>query len=295
MFAAQFCVANNLYINRYTYKQEVMNRKVLLFVFGIICSSILYAQEVLDNTAFYRAEYIHLYKKDSLKTSFYKDVFYLDICKSGHSYFYSRANQYKDSVSTALKHEGINGLELAYRTKSLPNGVNWYIDKRFVNCEYEYTNKLVEYKKYTATLELPEWEIVGDTITINGFLCKEAHAMIGGRKWIAWYTEEIQINDGPWLLWGLPGLIIHAKDSNNYFKFSCVAVQNLTEPYNVFLPGDNQLVTEISQKEMLQQEELSATDPLAFASSMNGVVKIVTGENISKRKYIPMILLQKKK
>ncbi len=269
--------------------------KTLITSIILLCSLCSYAQEVLDNTAFYRAEYIFLYKKDSLKTAFLKDIFYLDICKSGHSYFYSRANQYRDSIETVLMSDGINGRDLVIKTKQLPKGLQWYLDKRFVNGAYDYTNKLIGFKRYTSPLELPQWEIVGDTITINGFLCKEAHAMIGGRKWIAWYTENIDINDGPWLLWGLPGLIIHAKDSNNYFKFSCTSVNLLGEPYRVLLPGSNKLIDEITQSKMLEEEKLKETDPLAYMRSMDDVVKIVTDVKIEKKKYIPLILTEMNK
>ena len=270
-----------------------MKRIIIGIVFSL-CSLCLYSQEILDNTAFYRAEYIYLYKKDSLKTTFFKDIFYLDICKSGHSYFYSRANQYKDSIKTALRLEGMSVNELSLKTASLSDGVSWYIDKRFVDGEFDYTNQIIDFKRYTAPLELPQWEIVGDTITINGFLCKEAHAVIGGRKWIAWFTEDVQINDGPWLLWGLPGLIIHAKDSNNYFKFNCTSVAKLDDPYTVLLPGNNSLIEEIPQKKMLEMEQLKAEDPLSFIRSTDDrIVKIITKGAISKQKYIPMIIADK--
>ena len=270
------------------------HRTILLF-WGLFFTFpfFLQAQEVLDNTAFYRAKYLFLYKKDSTRTTFYQDEFYLDICKSGHSFFYSRANQFKDSVENALKLDGISGMDLIYRTKSIKTGLQWYIDKRFIDGEFDYTNKLHDYKRYTAPLQLPSWEIVGDTITINGFHCKEAHATIGGRKWIAWYTEDVQIIDGPWLLWGLPGLIVHAKDSNNYFKFSCVSVEYLDEPYSVILPGDNNVVHEVSQKMMLQQEELKETNPMAFMQTLEGVVKVVVSDKVRKKEYIPIIILDK--
>lgn len=268
-------------------------KRVVSSIMVLFLSLGLFAQEVLDNTAFYRAEYIHLYKKDSLKTTFFKDVFYLDICKSGHSLFYSRANQFKDSVETALQADGIGGLELVMRTRQLSTGLQWYIDKRFEDCEYDYTNKLmVDFKRYTAPLEMPQWEIVGDTVTINGFLCKEAHAFVQGRKWIAWYTEEIQLNDGPWLLWGLPGLIIHAKDSNGYFKFRCENVGQLAVPYKIVLPADGKEVIEMKMKALLKAEQMYETDLLKFETTYLGVISASSSEPLPKKKYIPLFVVK---
>ena len=182
-----------------------------------LCS---FAQDILDNVAHYRAEYSYLYKKDSTKTGYYKDIYYLDICKSGHSYFYSRAANYKDSVKTALFAQGEHWAEVAERIRPLPSGLKWNLDKRFVEGKYHYTNRLsIHFYRAIEDLQMPQWELQPDTLTIGGWLCHKAVATVGGRVWEAWYTPQIPINDGPWLLWGLPGLIVYAKDSKGYFKF----------------------------------------------------------------------------
>ena len=76
---------------------------------------------------------------------------------------------------------------------------------------------------------------------------------------------------------------------DNYFKFNCTSVKLLDEPYTVLLPGSNNLITEITKKEMLQQEMLKETDSVAFMGSMDGVVKVVTDARVGKKQYIPLI------
>lgn len=263
---------------------------VMFCVAFLFVATGLYGQEVIDNTAFYRAEYTFRYKRDSTKTGYHKDNYHLDICKNGRSVFYSRATQYRDSVKMALLENGVHWMEVVERVRTIPSGLYWSVDKRFNEGKYHYASKLV-IRDFRAVedLEMPQWNLEQDTLTINGHLCHKATAEVAGRVWEAWYAPGIPINDGPWLLWGLPGLIIHAKDSDNYFKFNCTSVKLLDEPYTVLLPGSNNLITEITKKEMLQQEMLKETDPVAFMGSMDGVVKVVTDTRAGKKKYIPLI------
>ena len=251
------------------------------------------AQEILDNTAYYRAEYTYRFKKDSTKTGYYKDTYFLDICKSGHSYFYSRANQYRDSVSKALFAEGMHWMEVVEQIRPLPRGVNWNLDKRFVEGKYHYTNKLmINFYRAVEDLEMPQWKLEQDTLTINGYLCHKATATVAGRLWEVWYAPQIPVNDGPWLLWGLPGLVMQANDSNGYFKFTCENVGQLAEPYRVFLPADNKDVREMKIKDLLRAERMAETDHQKFEKIYLNVISSSSTAPPRKWYYIPIYLIK---
>lgn len=66
-------------------------------------------------------------------------------------------------------------------------------------------------KVYKDTPPPIDWKISNETKTILGFPCKKATATFRGRKYTAWYTEDIAVSQGPWKLRGLPGLILAAK------------------------------------------------------------------------------------
>ena len=270
----------------------IMKNICLSFVL-ILVSVTIFAQEILDNTAYYRAEYTYSYKKDSTKTGYFKDTWHLDICKSGHSYFYSRANQYRDSVSTALLANGEHWMDVAEKIRPLPKGVSWSVDKRFAEGKYHYTNKLMtNFFRAIENLEMPQWKLSQDTLTLNGYLCHKATAVVAGRTWEVWYTPQIPVNDGPWLLWGLPGLILQAKDSNGYFKFSCENVGKLAEPYRVFLPADNKDVKEMKIKDLLKAELLAETDFIKFQTSYLNVTSYSATGTAKKQYYISVFLMK---
>lgn len=45
-----------------------------------------------------------------------------------------------------------------------------------------------------------------------------------------WYTTEIPIGEGPWKLFGLPGLILRASDSKEHYVWNCIGINKRQEP-----------------------------------------------------------------
>lgn len=88
-------------------------------------------------------------------------------------------------------------------------------------------NKLKENDRFDSThwsyeedLMLPEWEISDTTKNCLGYECMMATTQFKGRKWIAWFAPDIPVSDGPWKLWGLPGLILEAHDQSHDYEFT---------------------------------------------------------------------------
>ena len=90
--------------------------------------------------------------------------------------------------------------------------------------------------QYDDELSDMKWEIEKDTSTILTYKCQKAVTRFRGRSWEAWFTSEIPINNGPWKFGGLPGLIMKISDSQHYFVFECIGIENLKkkEPIKFF-------------------------------------------------------------
>ena len=80
-----------------------------------------------------------------------------------------------------------------------------------------------------------KWDLLDDTLTVSGYLCKKAQTRYGGRTWTAWYTEEVATTAGPWKLQWLPGLIVKATDDKNIFSFTLFELTNRTVPISMKL------------------------------------------------------------
>ena len=76
------------------------------------------------------------------------------------------------------------------------------------------------------------WEITGDTAEVFGYDCIRAECDFRGRHWTAWFAPEIAVNEGPWKLRGLPGLILKAEADGGWFTYECVGID--TEPRPIY-------------------------------------------------------------
>lgn len=113
------------------------------------------------------------------------------------------------------------------------------------------TDKLFESYLYEDTWLKIDWKIQEDTITIVNFKCNKAIGNFRGRTYIAWFTEEIPLPFGPWKLFGLPGLILQAEDTEKMFKATFKSINYPTECKN----NDLQIPTAVELKTLKEYVE----------------------------------------
>ena len=71
------------------------------------------------------------------------------------------------------------------------------------------------------------WTILNENQTISSYPCQKATVIFRGRKYEAWFTTNIPINNGPWKFGGLPGLILKISDTQNHYIFECMGIESL--------------------------------------------------------------------
>ena len=99
--------------------------------------------------------------------------------------------------------------------RNYPKGKTTYIDE-----------VLSEKFRIEEPMEQPKWEIVADsTKKILNYDCQMARTTFKGRQWTAWFATDIPLDNGPWKLCGLPGLILRASDAQQQYIFDCVGMK----------------------------------------------------------------------
>ncbi|MDR1371054.1 MAG: GLPGLI family protein [Dysgonamonadaceae bacterium] len=85
----------------------------------------------------------------------------------------------------------------------------------------------IDYFSYEEEVDVPEWKLLPDTMTVLGYLCKKATCTFHCRDYIAWYTPEVAVSEGPWKLTGLPGLVLKSYDEKRQILFNAVAIEKV--------------------------------------------------------------------
>ena len=277
----------------------------LVYIFAfMLATAALQAQATID-TAQFRAVYTFAYKTSPSQKEFVKtDLMYLDIGKKSSKY-YSRYAQIRDSVKMAGLNQKLSAYEIVENVRqfrdriktivySLPNSGMFYVADRLVD-DYYYE------EKYT----FPRWVLGQETKTIAGYVCKEAETIYRGRKWTAYYAPSIPVQQGPWKLWGLPGLIVYATDSEHLFEFELNGFETLKD--GVPLIMENKTPTgkpyrKVSKKDWEEMERLNNRDPLTFTKQfiMGGKGEVYltpeqkkADQDLRKKGGIPYIPLEK--
>lgn len=70
------------------------------------------------------------------------------------------------------------------------------------------------------------WKILSENSKIGSYTVQKAETDYGDRHWVAWFTTEIPIPEGPYIFNGLPGLIVQVTDDKNDYAFSLNEVKS---------------------------------------------------------------------
>lgn len=123
--------------------------------------------------------------------------------------------------------------------------------------------------QYDVDMNDLQWELCDSTATVLDYECNLATADYHGRKWKAWFAPEIPIQDGPWQLCGLPGLIMKADTEDGEYGFMITGLQECNESFKPILIDENKLY-KTKRKSYLKMMDYSRRNRSAQISAMTG-------------------------
>lgn len=161
------------------------------------------------------------------------------------SKFFSPITEYLDSLESTP--EGVdvyNKMKMAAfaagNLKDVPKRtVPMYVFKHKDGDFEVYDGNITTLYQYTEPYEPQSWEITDSTKNILGYECIMATSDYHGHHWTAWFSPEIPIQDGPWKLSGLPGLILEACEESGQHHFTATGLNTTTKHITPNLGADH--------------------------------------------------------
>ncbi len=112
-----------------------------------------------------------------------------------------------------------------YRTR-----FSYRIYKNYPTRQITYMDRVIPtFFQYREPLDVFQWQLADSSTTIGDFKANCAYTDYGGRRWVAWYTTDIPISDGPYKFRGLPGLIIRLYDDQKHYVFEMEKLERYEE------------------------------------------------------------------
>lgn len=195
----------------------------------VFTSSFTNAQKLPKDTLRYEIIYDYSYqvnKEDTLSKR--KEQMVLKIAKDFS--FYTSLNNMKimDLKKNWKESDGLPDVKALPKTRLNYTIVKLFNSNMMINSDWIRGDTYV----YNQDLDKFKWKLQEGQKEILGYKCRKASTQFAGREYVAWYTTEISISDGPYKFHGLPGLILSIADTDNQYQFNITSFKNSIEYFN---------------------------------------------------------------
>ena len=196
-----------------------MKKLATLFLFvGLMISA-------QNNRVIYEYKYASDSTKiDSLKTEW----MYLDINKKGSKYYSKSAFESDSIINESIKKQMASGMKSISVSRNRQGGeVSYEVEKTYPDYKISLITNIGN-DTYKVSEDRPiNWKISTDKKKIGEFQTQKATTHFAGRNWIAWFTTDVPIQDGPYKFSGLPGLVVKLEDDTHSHLYNLIAIKNL--------------------------------------------------------------------
>ncbi|MBW6479874.1 MAG: GLPGLI family protein [Bacteroidales bacterium] len=209
-------------------------RFIFLCIFAVICSFPSLSQQPDPQKAidYSRLEIVYklTYQQDSTDLNDLRMEYMILLIGNNKSIFLSYNNmQWDKRYREAVERNQVQEL-FSSQDRPPASRFRYRIYKNFPDGKITTVDHLPgNHFLYEEYMDQFNWKVTGQRKSILGFAAQKATTYYGGREWVAWFTTDIQLREGPYKFHGLPGLILNISDTKNHYVFEIESIQK-TEP-----------------------------------------------------------------
>lgn len=235
---------------------------------------------LLCNAQNKRFTYEYRFIPDSANISDVKtEMMNLDVSSEG-SKFYSYTVHEGDSVAKAEIAKQLETTGMIKMRADMHKGlIKYSVTKKYPSYDVALHSKIFLDQYKVAETRPMKWKIISENQKIGEWNAQKAEADFAGRHWIAWFTTEIPIQDGPYKFHGLPGLIVKLEDSTKSHAFTLQGIKNIDSvPSEIF--GSKEIAVNLKQYDKLIKDyENDPTKGLKILQSGGITMKMIDDPN----------------
>ncbi|AJH14162.1 GLPGLI family protein [Myroides profundi] len=179
------------------------------------------------------------FKENKRSVTNAKTVLLIGETVSNYSDFYTlKQDSLQEAFSKQEPHiDQLNALVAVNKKKQLQARIYKNYPEKKVTTQSGFFGYFYQYEESELDIK---WKVKSEKQEILGYVCKKATTSFRGRNYVAWYTEEIPISDGPHLFGGLPGLILKLEDATKEYVFTAIGIDK--EQQDIYIPIESNIV-----------------------------------------------------
>lgn len=213
------------------------------------------------------------------------EMMFLDTTKDGSKYY----------SYTVFNSDSLMKVDLEQQLKAT-GSINVKSDMRKGNVRYSVTKTYPDYKTnlhrklgmdaYNISEDRKiNWKISSEKEKIGEWNAQKAEADFAGRHWIAWFSTEIPIQDGPYKFQGLPGLIVKIEDKTGSHRLELKGIKNIVGDMNINVWEAKEIAVNSKQfQKVLKEYENDPTKGIK-QMQMGGANIVFTGKDAGTNKF----------
>lgn len=245
-----------------------------------LASTAAFSQEKAEIEVSYSFEYPNF--KTTARESLNQFIL---LSNNTHSKFYSPKTEFVDSINStpegkAKLNEISQNAFLSNKMDKIPRADgSYYVVKSLSGNKLDYF-EVVGMDRLRTEEEIPqiEWDIQDSTKNVLGYECTLATGDLYGRRWNVWFTPDIPIQNGPWKLSGLPGLILEAETTDGLYLFTATGLEQSSKTIGKIYLADE--YEKVNRKDLLKAKRKFFDNPLGKINAQLGIkVTKVQDEN----------------
>lgn len=230
--------------------------KILQF-FLILLTANLFSQN-------YRFIYEYKFAPDKTKKdSLINNYMYLE-SDGMQSNFISETKFKIDSIKNSS-----NDMGEIMKAGRMDKNLHYNITKDYKKNDIVYHTKFTTINFRILENERPNWKIFDELLKVGNYECQKAETFYKGRKWTAYFTKAIPINDGPYKFSGLPGLIVKIFSEDNSHQFSLIQLKRIQNSKIQNIKNER-TITNTQYQEYLKNYRPTISDIAAVSVDSNG-------------------------
>lgn len=205
------------------------------------------------------------------------ELLVLDLSKSG-SKFYSYEKYRADSVMYAELQKQVAAQSNNIVVNNTYKGsIRYLVDKSYPDFKTFIYNYIAGDDYKISDDRKMNWKILPATETVGTFKTQKAETEMYGRKWTAWFTTDVPVQDGPYKFHGLPGLIVKIQDKTESHVFELKGVRKDVAPTDTTHKRTEKPVeiTQAQYKKLFWENRKDPAKSLRLMISENPTFKVI--------------------